>query len=260
VPSRLDAPPAGTVSVLLTATDEAGDLARALAALGRHAIDGTQVVIVADGPSAGQEAELLDPAGLASRAIGGRVPEIVWTSQPIGAAAALNAGLRRTSASVVVLLDSAVELTGDLLGPLVRTLDDPTIALAGPWGYVSDDLRRFEPGPPGDVDTIDGAALAFRRADVLERGSLDERFRLALNLDIWWSLVLRDGGADGMTRRAVVLADLPVVRHDRAPDPAVDPEIDMAERERQVRRSFYRVLDRFGARRDLLVGGRSTPA
>ncbi len=259
VPSRLDAPAAGTVSVLLTATDQPGDLARVLAALRRHAVDGTQVVIVADGPSAEQEAELMDPAGPAGQAIGGLMPEIVWTSERLGAAGALNSGLRQTSAPVVVLLDTAVEPTGDLLSPLVRILDDATIAVAGPWGYVSDDLRRFEPGAPGDVDTIDGGALAFRRADVLDRGFLDEHFRLALNLDIWWSLVLRDGGTDGPVRRAVALADLPVVRHERAPDATVDPKIDAAEHERQARRSFYRVLDRFGARRDLLVGSGHTP-
>ena len=260
VPSRLDAPTAGSVSVLMMATDQPGDLARALAALGRHAIEGTQVVIVADGSSPEQEAELMDPAGPAGRAIRGLIPEVVWTSERLGAAGALNSGLRRTSAPVVVLLDTAVEPTGDLLGPLVRALGDPTIAVAGPWGYVSDDLRRFEPGPPGDVDTIDGAALAFRRSDVLERGFLDERFRLALNLDIWWSLVLRDGGEDRSARRAVALADLPVVRHERAPDAGADSRVDAAERERQVRRSFYRVLDRFGARRDLLVGKASAPA
>ena len=38
--------------------------------------------------------------------------------------------------------------------------------------------------------------MAFRRADAAARGPLDERFRFYRNLDIWWSLVLRDEGED----------------------------------------------------------------
>ena len=255
VPSRLEEAPTATVSVVLLANDQPAALARALAALRRNAVPGTQVVIVADGPDPDQEVELLDPAGPASGPIGGQEPEIVWTSERLGAAAATNAGLRRTTAPVIVLLEPAVELTGDLLGPLVAALDDPTVAVAGPWGYVSADLRHFEPGGPGDVDTIDGAALAFRRADLVERGFLDERFRLDLNLDIWWSLVLRDSGDGGRARRAIAIAAAPAERHEATPDGGLDP----SERERLSKRSFYRVLDRFGGRRDLLVSALPPP-
>ena len=55
--------------------------------------------------------------------------------------------------------------------------------------------------------------MAFRRADFAERGPLDERFRFYRNLDIWWSLVLRDQGDDDPPRRAVTLGDLPLRRH-----------------------------------------------
>jgi len=41
------------------------------------------------------------------------------------------------------------------------------------------------------------------------------------------------------------------IRHEAEPDASVDP----AERDRLAKRSFYRVLDRFGARRDLLLSG-----
>jgi hypothetical protein len=253
VPSILDQPAAAFVTVLVVAGEHPVDLARALDGLRRHAPPGTQVVLVADRPGPEQEAELLAADGPAAGLVGGLAPEIVWTSEPLGWAGALNAGLRRAAAQVIVLLDPAVELTGDLLGRLVGVLDDPTVALAGPWGLVTDDLRRFEPGSPGDVDAIDGAALAFRRADLGERGFLDEHFRLPTNLDIWWSLVLRDEGQDRPPRRAVALGD------DTASRPALPPEAGSAAttgRERLVRRSFYRVLDRFGARRDLLTGRR----
>ena len=87
-----------------------------------------------------------------------------------------------------------------MITPLVQALDDPSVAVAGAWGITSSDLRTFEDAPPGDVDAIEGYLLAFRRGDADARGPLDERFRFYRNLDIWWSLVLRDAGeAEGAT-------------------------------------------------------------
>ena len=253
VPSILDRPATAFVTVVLAAGERPLDLTRSLAGLRRHAPAGTQVVLVADRPGPEQEAELLAADGPAAEPVGGLAPEIVWTSEPLGWAGALNAGLRRAAAPVIVLLDPLVELTGDLPSQLAGALDDPTVALAGPWGLVTDDLRSFEPAAPGDVDAIDGAALAFRRTEINERGFLDEHFRLPTNLDIWWSLVLRDEGEDRPPRRAVAVGG------DAARRPAPLPDVvrdEAAGRERLVRRSFYRVLDRFGARRDLLTGSR----
>src|SRR5204863_5060857 len=172
-----------------------------------------------------------------------------WTSQRLGYASALNAGVRRALGPVVILLDTSVELTGDIVTPLVRALDDPSVAVAGGWGIVSTDLRRFEDAPPGDVDAIEGYCMAFRRSDYLERGPLDEHFQFYRNLDIWWSLVLRDAGEGQRHRRAVSVADLPARRHDHRGFASL-PE---AERDRQSRRNFYRILDRYRDRFDLLT-------
>ena len=127
-----------------------------------------------------------------------------------GQGAATNIGIRRSTGNVVVLMDPSVEPTGDVITPLVRALDDPSVAVAGGWGLMSTDLRTFEEAAPGDVDAIEGYLLAFRRDDAADRGPLDERFRFYRNLDIWWSLVLRDQGEGETPRRAVRIADLPV--------------------------------------------------
>jgi cysteinyl-tRNA synthetase len=176
--------------------------------------------------------------------------EVVLTSAPLGHAAALNIGLRRATGPIVILLDASIEPTGDIVTPLVRALDNETVAVAGPFGIVSDDLRHFEDAPAGDVDAIEGYCLAFRRADAAARGPLDEHFRFYRNLDIWWSLVLRDGGPGGPHRRAVAIDGLSLVRHEHRGWTSL-PE---AERDRLSKRNFYRILDRFGSRRDLLVG------
>jgi hypothetical protein len=254
VPSRLDEPATGVATVVLIATDWPDDLARALAGLGAAAPDGTSVVIVADGPSAEQEAAL---DGLEAAGGEGKAPltEIVWTSERLGHAAAVNIGVRRAGSPVVVLLDTSVEPTGDIVTPLVRALDDSTVAVVGGWGIVSTDLRKFEDAPAGDVDAIEGYLAAFRRADFAERGPLDERFRFYRNLDIWWSLVLRDEGEERPPRRAVSLDGLPVVRHVHRGYTSLPDD----ERDRQSKRNFYRIIDRFGWRRDLLTTAAPQP-
>jgi hypothetical protein len=249
VPSRLEEAPVGSATMVLIATDWPGDIDRALAGLARHAPAGTSVVIVADAPDETQ-ADALD--ALEGRGSVGDLPvEVVWTSARLGHGAATNIGIRRASAPVVILLDPSVEPTGDLVTPLVGALEDPTVAVAGGWGIVSGDLRKFEDAPAGDVDAIEGYVQAFRREDAARLGPLDEHFRFYRNLDIWWSLVLRDGEGDGSApRRAVAIDGLPATRHEHRGWSSL-PE---AERDRQSKRNFYRIIDRFGSRYDLLLG------
>ena len=246
VPSRLDKTPVGLATIVMIATDWPDDLARALDGTRVHAPSGTSIVIVADGPSAEQTAAL-DP--LASQPPSDLAIEVVWTSERLGQGAAVNIGMRRVSGAIAILLDTSVEPTGDFVSPLVRALNDPTVAVAGGWGITSRDLRKFDDAPAGDVDAIEGYAQAFRRADYTERGPIDERFRFYRNLDIWWSLVLRDNGEGQPPGRAVALGGLPLIRHGHRGYTSL-PE---NERDRLSKRNFYRIIDRFGPRRDLLV-------
>jgi cysteinyl-tRNA synthetase len=245
VPSLLAEPSSAPATVILLATDWPDDLARAVDGLAAHAPDGTQLVIVADDPSNEQAERLqvLEASGT----------EVVWTSARLGTAAAIDCGLRRAAGELVILLDTSIEPTGDFVTPLVSALGDPSVAVAGGWGIISDDLRTFRDAPPGDVDAIEGYCLAFRRTDAIARGLLDERFRYYRNLDIWWSLVLRDEGEDVTPRRAVATEPLPLNRHEHRGYTSLPP----AERDHLSKRNFYRIIDRFGSRRDLLVAHRS---
>ena len=259
VPSRLDETPVGAATVVLVATEWPGDLARAVAALTAHSPDGTQLVVVANGVSAAQD-EALAALDAADPGAPGVVTEVVHVGTRLGWAAALNAGIRRAIAPVVILLDTSVEPEGDLVTPLVAALDDDTVAVAGPFGIVSEDLRRFEDAPAGavDVDAIEGYALAFRRADYVARGPLDEHFDFYRNLDIWWSLVLRDQPEDAPNdappRRAVRVGGVPVQRHEHRGWTSLPED----ERDRRSKRNFYRILKRFATRRDLLVSEADT--
>ena len=220
-----------------------------MTALRTHAPAGTSIVVVADGPSDEQAAALEAETDAATDV------EIVWTSERLGHAAATNIGIRRAAGRVVVLMDASVEPTGDVVTPLVRALDDPTVAVAGGWGITSTDLRTFDDAPAGDVDAIEGYLLAFRRADAATRGPLDERFRFYRNLDIWWSLVLRDEGR-GRPASAGGTARRPPGGPPRAS--RLDEPARTTSATRQSKRNFYRIIDRFGSRRDLLVSAAST--
>jgi hypothetical protein len=240
VPSRLGEPATAPATAIAIASEELDDVTRLVGGLAPSMAAGLQVVVVADGPSTDEEDQLraLEAAGI----------EIVRTSARLGQAAAINAGVRRAIGAVIVLLDPSVEPTGDVIGPLVRALDDPTVAVAGPWGLRSTDLRHFDDAPGPDAAAIAGSCVAFRRADFADRGPLDEKFRFYRNLDIWWSLVLRDDGEDRPPRRALVVPDVPIVRHEHRGWTSAAPD----ERDRLSKRNFYRVLDRFGSRLDLV--------
>jgi cysteinyl-tRNA synthetase len=235
VPSLLDEPPTGPLSVVIVASTVASDTDRAVGSVRTTAPPGTRIVVVADGT---------DVDGVAA-------DEIVRTTVTLGYAAALNCGLRRATSAIVAVLDPSVEATGDAWTSPTAALDDPTVAVAGPFGIVSDDLRHFRDGPAGDVDAIEGYLMAFRRSDYAARGPLDEHFRFYRNLDIWWSLVLRDEGEGNAPRRAIALRDLPLVRHEHRGWSSLPAD----ERDRLSRRNFYRILDRFRHRRDLTTSG-----
>jgi Glycosyl transferase family 2 len=245
VPSRLDEPATGLATVVFVASPDAVANERSFAGFVDTAPTGVDVVVVADG--------LADSAidGLAS----GSIPsEIVRTSARLGQGAAINIGIRRSRAPVVVVLDPSITPTGDVITPLVDALADPTVAIAGPFGLVSSDLRKFEEvvaeRTPTDAAAVQGYLMAFRRADAVARGPIDEAFRFYRNLDIWWSLVLRDEGEGRPPRRAIVV---PGVSFERT-EPAAWRDTAPAERERLSKRNFYRVLDRFRTRLDLASG------
>ena len=247
VPSRLDEAPAGLATVVLIATDWPDDLARALAGLRATSPGATSLVIVANDPSPEQETsiERLSPPGASDS-----LPaDVIWTSERLNQAAAINIGLRRTSGQITILLDTSLEPQGDIVTPLAQALEDVTVALAGAGGIISRDLRRFEDAPAGEVDAVEGYLQAFRRADYAQRGPLDERYGIQRALDVWWSLALRDEGEGVRPRRAIHLDGLPVIRHARRGDTSLAD----ADRDRRSKRDFYRILDRFGGRRDLLV-------
>ena len=250
VPSRLGDPPTGLATVVLVAKPDPGVTRRAVDALAATLLDGVDVVVVADGlPDRALVG--VRASDLAARTIGPPF-ELVRTSAELGHAAALNIGIRRARAGIVVVIDATAVPTVDVVGALVVALDDPAVAIAGAIGLASADLRHFDQvsAPPGraiEAVAIDARVMAFRRADAAARGPLDEGFRSPAFLDAWWSLVLRDEGVGARPRRAIVVPGLALPGQSRT-GPRADREQD-----RRSKRNAYRLLDRFRTRLDLAV-------
>ena len=252
VPSRLDDAPTGVATVVLTVDLGDPTAVDAVNAAARHLPEGVDLVVVGDG--IGDATALGIHAALDNSPIARGGQELVRTSTPLGRGAALNAGIRRTTGAVVVVLDTSIQPTGDVVSPLVDALRDPGVAVAGPFGLATADLRGFEEVVPAghaavEVAAVQGYCMAFRRADAVERGPLDERFRFYRNLDIWWSLALRDAGDGESSRRALAVPDLPLLRGEPWAWTSKSPN----ERDRLSKRNFYRVLDGFRTRLDLAV-------
>jgi cysteinyl-tRNA synthetase len=164
------------------------------------------------------------------------VPQAGW-------AQARNAGLRRSGGGVVVLVDGAIEAVGDPIGPLLDALRDPAVGLTGPFGVVTSDLREFHEAPGPEVDAVEGYLMAFRR-ELLQQGlRFDEKFKFYRTADIEFSFQVKALGL------LATVTPVPVVRHPHRMWEST-PE---AERARLSKRNFYRFLDRWRGRTDLLV-------
>ncbi|MFB3738555.1 MAG: glycosyltransferase family 2 protein, partial [Candidatus Velamenicoccus archaeovorus] len=232
VASVLDEPATADVSVHWMVEGWPEDVVRALASF--RAAQGERSV----------QYVVADVTGAAPSLFGEGV-EVVSLVEGTGWAAARNAGLRRSRGRLVLVVDGSVEATGDVLGPLERALADPEVGVCGPFGIVTNDLREFSPSDGPEVDAIEGYLMAFRRELLGTVGGFDERFRWYRTADIELSFRIKDAGL-----RAVVVP-VPVRRHEHRTWAHTSSE----DRARWSKRNYYRFLDRFRGRFDLLVKG-----
>ena len=238
--SLLDQPSTVTASVQLVADDHPDDLRRVLDGLASHPPSVSwELVVVANAP-------VYDIEPLVALA-SDRRPSVLHTTERLGWADARTLGMRRSMGEITVLLDTSLEPTGDFLAPLVAAFDDPSVGLAGGWGVTSEDGRTFETAPPGEVDAIEAYCLAVRRAPLAAIGGFDRRFRFYRNADLDFSFAVRDAGW-----RAVRTEPLPLAQHEHRGWTALAD----AERDRLSKRNFYRFLEHWGNRDDLLLAHR----
>jgi cysteinyl-tRNA synthetase len=234
IESVLEDPPTADVSVHWVVEGWPEDVVRALSAFRANAGSRAVQYVVVDltdtqSQSYGEEVEVL-----------ALEPETGW-------ATARNAGLKRSRGRVVLVVDGSVEPQGDVFGPIEAALADPVVGVTGPFGISTRDLHEFHEsdgvGQDRAVDAIEGYLMAFRREVLRDAGLFDEKFRWYRTADIELSFRLKEAGL-----RARVV-DVPVSKHVHR----MWAETPPAERDRLSKRNYYRFLERFRDRFDLLV-------
>ena len=205
----------------------------------RHAGDHqVELIIVDNGSSDGTDEWLREFAKSDARV------QPIRCDHNLGTGAARNCGLRRARGRLVVLLDTSIEFTGEVLAPLAAALAEPSTGIVGPFGVNTQDLRDFQDAPGPEADAVEGYLMAFRRERVREAGLMDEKFRFYRHLDLDYSFACREYGYHNR-----IVPDLPLRRHAHS-DWERTPE---EERERLSKRNFYRFLKKHGERKDLLL-------
>jgi Glycosyl transferase family 2/Glycosyltransferase like family 2 len=231
VPSVLHEPATADVSVHWVVEGWPEDVARGIASFRAHRGDRDVRHVVAD------------VTGADAHAFGDGV-EVVALESGTGWGAACNAGLRRARGNLVFVMDGSIEVAGDVFTPLARALEDPGVGLAGPFGIVTHDLRQFDDvSGPGDCDAVEGYFMAMRREVLTSVGLFDEKFKWYRTADIEFSFRVKDHGL-----RTVVMP-VPVKKHSHR----MWFETPPADRAKWSKRNFYRFLDRWRDRWDLVL-------
>ncbi len=243
VESLLGGPPELDFTIGVVAREGCKELERCLSSIQRWLGPHRAEIIAVDNGFEGECARYVDELAHDQPQV-----RVFHADHFLGSAAGRNVCLRQAKGRYVLLMDTSVEMTGDIFSRLQPLLDDPTVGVVGRWGVVTRDIRNFEEAQAsGDVDAVEGYLLAFRREILQESGLLDEKFRFYRHLDLDFSFRVRSRGY-----RALVDTELPLSRHEHVDWEHTPPE----ERERLSRRNFYRFLHKWGDRTDLITQAR----
>lgn len=237
VHSLLDDEPTADVSVHWLVEGWPEDVARSLEAFRANEVGRRVQYVVADVTETAPETY-------------GDGVEVLPLEPGTGWAKARNAGLKRSRGTIVLVVDGSIEPTGDVVTPLEASLEDSSVGVAGPFGISTNDLREFHDSDGPEVDAIEGYLMAFRRDVIRDVGLFDERFGWYRTADIECSFRIKDAGMRALR------VDVPVRRHEHR----MYHSTPQAERDRLSKRNYYRFLERFRARFDLLVDPPSEPS
>lgn len=190
-------------SVNLLSHNSREDLERAIKSIVRYSYGRSIEVIVVENGSTDDTLAYLQQLARESdlQADDGQVVglQVLFADHNMGFAAGRNASMRASRGRYIVLMDTSIEVNGDIWEPLAQTLADRNMGIAGPYGLVTDDLREFREATGPDVDAIEGYLMAFRKALLPEVGWIDERFRFYRLMDIYFSFFFKTAGYRALT-------------------------------------------------------------
>lgn len=242
VESFLERPSEYDFTVILNAYNYVDDVRRCVNSILKYSGGYSWEIVIIDNGSTDGTAEWLEE--LRSRRPNVRV---VHCDHTIGDAAGKNVALKQSLGKTIIVLDTSVEIVGDILSPISQYLADNSIGVFGPYGLTTSDMRHFhEEVDQGEADAIQGYCMAFRREDIKSVGLMRENFRFYRNLDIDYCFQFKDRGY-----RVVADNSLPMIRHEHRQW----SELDSNQRDELSRKNFGRFLKRWGNRPELLIAG-----
>lgn len=241
VPSLLNENDTCLFSVQILANNCADDVRRCAESIFRHRGTWAIEIIVIDNSS---QDDLLPWAREAQQEEA--LLHVIHISRLMGEAEARNLGLKQSRGRYILQLDPTFELTGDIFTPLAQLLEKAEVGITGLRGLRTDDLRHFEESEDEEVEAISGSCMAFQRKLLKKIGFFDEGYRFPFYMDIDFNFAIRAHDA-----QAIVARDLPVIRHPTQ----TNASLSDAERTRLTKRNFYRFLEKWGDREDLLLSG-----
>ena len=246
VPSLLGQGDTHDVTIGIVACNYVDDVRRVVSSALKWSGDCDVEFVVLDNGSTDETGEYLDDLGSSDSRV-----RVIHADHVLGEAAAKNIVLKQSLGRIVILLDTSVEVTGDLVGPIEKMLSDDNVGVAGPFGLRTDNLHHFHDGEgeSGDMDAMQAYCFAFRRKDLLDVGLMRESFRFYRNLDIDYSFHFKEQG-----KRIVADQSLPIVQHEHR----VWNELAEAERDELSLKNYRRFLEKWGERADLLVSNRTS--
>ena len=245
VPSLVEQGDAHDVSIGIVACNYVDDVKRVATSALRWSGDRDVELVVLDNGSTDDTGGYLDELASSDSRV-----RVIHADHVLGEAAAKNIVLKQSLGHIVILLDTSVEVTGDLIGPIETMLRDADVGVAGPFGLRTDNLHHFHDGEgeSGDMDAMQAYCFAFRRKDLSGVGLMRESFRFYRNLDIDYSFHFKEQG-----KRILADQSLPVVQHEHR----VWNELAEAERDELSLKNYRRFLEKWGERTDLLVSNRT---
>ena len=148
----------------------------------------------------------------------------------------------------MIMIDTSVEVTGDILPVVSERLTNTNVGIFGPWGLVTEDLNHFHKEVDlGEVDAMQGYFFSFRRDILNQVGLMRECFRFYRNLDLDFSFQFKDKGYS-------IIADgsLQLMRHTHRQWSILSED----QRDNLSRKNFGHFLNKWKQRYDMLVANR----
>ncbi|MGB8348199.1 MAG: cysteine--tRNA ligase [Ktedonobacteraceae bacterium] len=198
IPDATSLPDRYDFSVNLLAHNSRDDLERCIQSVRRHSAGYRIELVIIDNGSTDETLSYLQQLARQQNMVGEQgeqvAVQVIFADHNVGFAAGRNATLRASRGRYVMLVDTSIEVIGNIWEPLEAVLSDPQVGVVGPYGLVTTDLREFYEASGPEVDAIEGYLMAFRRALLPEIGWIDEKFRFYRLMDIHLSFFFKTSG------------------------------------------------------------------